>query len=355
MKITKLRTMAAFAAVSVGLVLTVPVMANGPAVPPCSDGTDNAIPFSITVNGETATGRYALPATTATDIVVMAHGYGHTTSSWVEHMKNTAARGAIVVAMDYRGTTVTGTNPDGTQISRGWPAKKGAEDLVAAAQFFLDACGDKTVTAFSVSMGGNMAGLAIASSSIFDYWFDIEGAVNVVETYSGARSLRASGNAFAGNATVDIETEMGGPIEQYPAVYAERAVMTHVSEIASTLDGAVIVHGIEDGLVPYNQSREILAGLRSLGLAVDDYSIARKGPGSEGGTTISSYVNGSLSPFAGHASEKSQTHIVMKQTHIVMKTGLNALWDFLANGTTPACRSALVDGDSGTVSSGPAC
>src|SRR5437588_96441 len=90
----------------------------------------------------------------------------------------------------------------------------------------------KTIVAYGISMGGNTSGLAAASHAIrhdgrplFDYWWDIEGATNVIETYAGAAALAQTGNTFATQAQQDIEAEMGGPLEQRPDAYASHAVV----------------------------------------------------------------------------------------------------------------------------------
>ena len=283
----------------------------------CTDKANAALPLSLPVDGESATGKYAVPRTPADTLVVFAHGYSHKSDSWVEHMKDAAAeQGVIAVTMDYRGTY---TDKDGN--IRGWFVKEGADDMIAATHLFQDACSSiKETIIFGVSMGGNASGLAVARAAeeknaqdgpLFDYWFDVEGAVNVVETYAGAAFL-APANAFAANAKADIEAEMGGnTFEQDPAGYADLAVVSHVEEIAASgVKGVVVVHGVEDGLVPYNQSREIVALFRANGIGTESWTMIGKGEG-ESGTTITGYSGNDGSPGAGHASEASDTHVVM--------------------------------------------
>jgi hypothetical protein len=200
-------------------------------------------------------------------------------------------------------------------------------------------------------MGGNTAGLAVASaakrangSPLFDYWFDIEGATNVTETYFEARGLAGSGNAFAVNAVEDIEREMGGTFEERSSVYLERSVVTRAEDIARYgVKGVVMVHGVDDGLVGYNQTPEMYTRLRALGVPVDLWTAVTRGEASEPGTTLDGYVTsfipGFTSPFAGHASEASETHIVG-----------NAGFERLAalfSGVAPACRTGVLDGTLG--------
>ena len=318
-----------------------PALAGPPDAPPghlksgrCVDKSDDAIPLTLQVGGEPATGHYALPADAPETLVVFAHGYGHSSYSWIHHMMRTARElGVVAVGMDYRGLELSPDgNGDGLPESRGWNAMKGGEDLLAAAQYFQGTCKTiKRTVLMGVSMGANMSGLALALSSkaakpVFDHWIDVEGAVNVIETYLGARAL-APVNAFAKNAQADIEEEMGGPIEENPEAYRQRAVVTRIDEIkASGVKGVTVIHGLDDGLVPYNQGREMASLLLQAGIPTDMFTVSRRSKESERETTATGYVGGPLfgglpdqaplpadytSPFAGHASEKSTTHVIM--------------------------------------------
>lgn len=341
-----------------------PAVASPPFGPPpgqvkkaCTDKTTGASELNLSVDGENATGRFALPDTPPRSLVVFAHGYGHTSASWVGHMTRAANdHGVAAVAMDYRGIEINpDSNGDGLPESRGWNARKGAEDLAAAGRYFESLCPTiENITIFGVSMGANMSGLAVAlqpkrsdGSPLWDYWFDIEGAVNVVETYLGARAL-APVNGTAAKAKTDIEAEMGGPIEERPEAYADRAVVTHIDEIeGSGIEGVVLVHGLDDGLVPYNQSREMSTLLLQAGVPLDFYTVGRRSPESEQETTATGYVGQQIdrdykSPLAGHASEKSTTHIIMV-------TAFERLWGLIDHNEAPGVyREFFVDGEEGT-------
>jgi dipeptidyl aminopeptidase/acylaminoacyl peptidase len=314
----------------------------------CHDDEDTAKPLQISVEGETATGRYTLPAQkNPSTLVVFGHGYGHDSASWVDHMRNAAAEhGVVSVTMDYRGT-----HRDKDANVRGWFVKEGADDMIAATKIFLERCpsiGNTII--FGVSMGGNSTGLAVARAGredgaaddpLFDYWFNIEGAVNVLETYAGASAL-APANGFASNAKTDIEAEMGGKtLAEDPEGYADLAVVSHMDEIAASgVKGVVMVHALEDGLVPYNQSREFVPLLLGNGIPVEMYTAGRHE--GETGTTITGYSGNNGSPLAGHASEKSQRHIVMT-------TALARLWELVDDGTeVEAYMEYLVDPEAGT-------
>src|ERR1043165_5306334 len=174
----------------------------------CTGDPGTAQRLELTVAGEPAWGVYALPASAPRGLVVFFHGYTHTAQSWAEHIKRLATQeGVIAVAMDYRGQVDLPPDPGSTlPRSRGWQVSEGAADSIAAAQLFDRTCRLPTIVAYGVSMGGNASGLAVGARAprangqpLFDQWFDIEGAVNVIEIYTAARELAASGNALAAN------------------------------------------------------------------------------------------------------------------------------------------------------------
>jgi acetyl esterase/lipase len=248
------------------------------------------------------------------------------------------------------------SNGDALPESRGWNVMAGAHDTVEAAQFFERKC--KTIdeiVVFGVSMGGNTSGLAVALAAeerrsngdpLFDYWVDVEGAVNVVETYMGARVL-APANEFAANAQEDIEKEMGGTFEENPEAYQERTVVSRIDEIKeSGVKGVVLVHGVDDGLVPYNQSREMTTLLAASEIPYDMFTVGRESEETDDDTTATGYVGGQIdenydSPIAGHASEKSRVHIVMT-------TAFTQLWGLFKDRAPGPTGEYLVDGEEGT-------
>jgi acetyl esterase/lipase len=306
--------------------------------------------LSYPVGGGTATALYALPAAAPKGIVVFDHGYGHTMYSWAEHIKRTAKQlGVIAIAPNYRGQTdLPPSKPGGLPSSRGWQVAEGAADSIAAVQLFDKACGHKgNNVVYGVSMGGNTSGLVVASKPkdskgkpLFDYWVAIEPAVNVTETYHAARRL-APANTFAANATADIEKEMGGTFEEKPDVYLDRTVVNRTDDIvASGIKGVSIAHGIVDGLVTHDESRQLQALLRAKGMPVDMWSAFTRSDTSEAGTTIDGYAPVPHdSPFAGHATETSTTHDVGL-------AGFAALTG-IYKGTTPTCRETFFDGRTG--------
>ncbi len=284
---------------------------------PCTGDPYSVERMSLAVQGQEALALVATPRRKPRGIVVFDHGYGHTMESWREHVARTAdTLGVIAIAPNYRGQTVP---PPGQKASsRGWRVAEGAADTIAYAQHFERLCKPTgTNVVYGVSMGGNTSGLVVAAQPkgpdgkpLFDYWVDVEGAVNVTETYAGA-SVLADANEFAANAKEDIEQAFGGTPMDAPEAYQQRTVVNRTEEIAAAgLKGVVVVHGLVDGLVPSNQSRELQALLRAQGVPVDMWTAVTRKEGTESGTTIDGYAIGEDSPFAGHASETSTTHVV---------------------------------------------
>ncbi|MFN2464170.1 MAG: alpha/beta hydrolase family protein [Candidatus Dormibacteria bacterium] len=323
----------------------------------CTDSVNEVLPLRF-ANG--ATGIYSLPPKAPSALVVMAHGYGNNSSAWQQHVLDARTHNAVAVAMNYRGL---GPAPG----YLGWPAKAGSEDLVAAAQFLVGQCRSiSRVVLVGISMGGNMSGLALAAGArrannrpLFDYWVDIEGATNWNETWAGATALTPV-SGYAKQAAKDIEHECGdkSPAAN-PTCYQERTVTARIADIAkSGVRGIAVVHAVEDGLVPSDQSREFVTAARASGLRTDMYNVLRRDPndyGQTGQTTIisqgdpnadctgggsgavSGFGSGVCDPMAGHGWEGSSTQVVIR-------TGLDLTWAFLKrNPANPRNRECVVD------------
>ena len=117
---------------------------------------------------------------------------------------------------------------------------------------------------------------------------------------------------------------------------------------ASGLKGIALVHGVNDGLVPYNQSVEFARAMRGTAVPTDFYSATRKAPGDQADDTR---VVPTDAP--GHASEHAR--------HVVIDTGLDLVSGLARGDRPPPCnRDFTVDGtasprispDPGTPASG---
>lgn len=320
----------------------------------CTGNPQTAHRLDLTVAGTKTFGFYAVPRHTAKGIVVFDHGYGHTAYSWIQHVEQVANRdGVIAVAMDYRFQHDSPPAKGATlPSSRGWRVSEGAQDSIAAAQLFDRSCRTGGLnTIYGISMGGNTSGLVVAAKPkrangkpLFDYWFAIEPAVNVTETWAEATAVAKSGNTFAVDAAADIEEETGGTPATAPSAYQSRTVVARIADVAAAgLKGVAVVQGVDDGLVPYNQSRELVTELRANRIPTLDLTVLTRGNG-EAGTTLSGNVLGAIgqeSPFAGHASEVSNTQLVGV-------AGFDLLDELYDDKAPPTCANSILDGDSQT-------
>ena len=280
-----------------------------------------------------APGRYSLPAAAApTRLVVMFHGHGNDSCSWRNHLRQAAGRGAVAVAMDYTGQSQTPVE------NYGWFVKEGADDSIKAARYFLAAYPSiKRVIAFGISMGGQAAGLAVASPGavrpngrpLFDYLVDVEGVNNIIEEYLVARGV-APVNGGGALAQQEMEEEYGGSLEATPGAYLESTLLARAGDMKG-LRGAIVVNAVDDGLVTTDQSPMMTAALAVAGVPARQFTVLGRG-GAEPGTTASAIVGGPVfaaagrqyvSPFAGHGWEGSDTQLVVK-------TGFDQLWSLLA-------------------------
>ena len=288
-----------------------------------------------------AAGRYALPASDApTQLVVMFHGHGNDSCSWRNHLRQAAARGAVAIAMDYTGQRDVVLEPYGLVENYGWFMRAGAADSIAASKLFLARYPTITqVFAMGISMGANASGVAVASpdavradgAPLFDYWVAVEGVHNLTEEYFIARGI-APVNAGGALAVQEIEEENGGPFEDVPDRFLEITNVARVEDMTG-LKGVVLVHALDDGLVPSNQSSEMATALNGVGVPAHFYPVLGNG-GEETGTTFTAIPAGPVaaaagqeyeSPFAGHGWEGSDTQIVIK-------TGFDQLFALMAGG-----------------------
>lgn len=283
-----------------------------------------------------AAGRYALPVNAApTQMVVMFHGHQNDSCSWRKHLQDAAAKGAVAISMDYTGQTQTPVE------NYGWCVRAGAADSIAAARYFMAKYPTITqVFNFSVSMGGNVGGYALASadskrangSPLFDYWVVAEGVHDLTAEYGIFRGV-ASQIPAAAQAIMEVEAENGGALEAVPDRYTEITNIDRAADMAY-LKGVVLVHAIDDGLVPTVQSRQMLAALEGRAVPSHLYTVATAA-GQDPGTTASSIPLAPLfdglgqsysSPLAGHGWEGSDLHPVMK-------TSLEQLYALMAGGS----------------------
>ncbi|MFN2613545.1 MAG: alpha/beta hydrolase family protein [Actinomycetota bacterium] len=346
----------------------------GHAYANCDPRTPPSAPKTEDLGGDFAnvTGHWMAPANNAdpTTLIVFFHGYGNDSSSWICHMVDASNHGALSFGLDYTGTGWPGPNNDQPPSNdRGWFVREGALDSMALARYFLDTYPTiNRVIAFGISMGGNSSGYAVAQGAtradgtpLFDYWFDVEGVTNLTEEYVLASAV-APANAYAQGAVEDINKECGDNYTNNALCLSALTVTAHAQAIASFTKGLVVVHGVDDGLVPTNQSRELSTAVRALGTPVEQYTVLRRNDcpdddaqciKDQGGTTLSENVGTPLfaqlglgpypRPLAGHGWEGSDSQLVIK-------TGFDRLWDLVDNqDAVPQNAEFVVDSGIGTL------
>jgi hypothetical protein len=319
---------------------TAPALASAPKGG-CT-GVPNRVQSTSKVLG--LNGVYTLPAKSPTSLVVFAHGYRSVGSAWQKAMTEAAAKhNAIAVAVDYRGLL-----PE-SQSYGGWPAKAGAEDLVKAAATFKAMCPSISTTAlYSVGMGGNAAGLAIAHNpSRFDYWVDVSGATDVYALWTSLSVLGGvclpTGTCAPGldtyYATIrsELEAAAGGEPYENPAGYDAIDPMTQMRDASLGLKGVAVVHAVADGSVLYAEAAAMTGLLRQKAVPTDTYTVGR-GNGGPDRTLGGAAGAGSVDPMAGYEPDGANGAIVIK-------TGLTALWGMVdKGGQKPSDQPYVVNG-----------
>ena len=286
---------------------------------------------------------YAAPARPK-GLVVVFHGHGHNGSQYVSQLRDTAARyGVVAVAMHT------------AQLAPSKPAFRGPFDSVdeeardaASAIAWARAkyrTGNRTYL-FGTSMGGS--GLAYfldaatrdAAGDADATWVqrvrplplaglvDAEGISSLSETW-----LEATG--FDAVSAAEIELETGGTPVTAPDAYRARslALLSPTQLMATGLPVAAIIHDVDDGLVPYNQTLEARAAFLAGGIAVRSYDVVFKDSCTQGNqTTLSSNVPvpGAEEQLclAGHANENDSTTPLMR-------TAFRALGEIIHGATSP--------------------
>src|SRR5206468_12532257 len=136
---------------------------------------------------------------------------------------------------------------------------------------------------------------------------------NLIEEYGVIRAV-APGVAAAALAQQEIEEENGGTLEEMPNNYAEITNVSRAPEM-STLKGAVVVNGVDDGLVTTDQSPQMAAALNAVGVPTHRYTFLLRGAPDPDTTASCMPFSSAGQPcptvFAGHGWEGSETHVVI--------------------------------------------
>ncbi|WP_280314532.1 alpha/beta hydrolase family protein [Nocardia abscessus] len=235
---------------------------------PCVPGVA-VRPVSLTVDGETATGRVYEPYrcaqgdATAQALVVAVHGHDGSSADFAGYLDAIARRTATpILAMDLRS--------DGSVWRTGeWNLWAGWRDIVAATAWYRDANPSIARTVlWGWSQGGITSGLAVAHGprGMFDYWVDNYGPADDFTMWLGAVAVDPALPA-------QIERDAGGcPPTVCPLAYVERSPALLAERM--DLRRAFLVHGTADDVVPFATSIEMRAGLRAAGRPTSMYTVA---------------------------------------------------------------------------------
>lgn len=305
-----------------------------------------------------------VPGTEPTRLVVFCHGATHTVEeAWVGAVRNTVRADTAVIASNYRGDERIAADFTPFQILAG------AEDSIAATQLALARFPSiETVFLFGVSLGGAVSGTAITESmkvtpdgsSLYDYWISLEGVSNLAE-YWVPVAVFAQANPLATALLAGVEDDPGGTPVEKPQEYLRRSPALRAQEMKTgALRAAVVVHGANDGIVPYDQSRQMAAALIIAGVPVHFITVLRDADGQPSGTgdrfaghgvngTLTGLVTGALGledpnddtfQFTGHGDEADYAHPVMR-------TGFEELQKMLDGIELPGPYSETVVDDQG--------
>ncbi len=233
-----------------------------PGIAGAADDGVSMRPISLTVDGETATGRVYEPEGGARALIVAVHGHAGSASDFPDYLasivKNT---GAALVTMDQRSDT-------GTWRTGEWNVWAGWRDTLAATQWYRgEHPGLGPTVLWGWSQGGVTSGLAAAYAppGTYDYWVDTFGHAGDVTAWL------ESGSAGPG-LRPEIERDAGGctPIT-CPQAYLDRSPVLMTNRI--DVKRAILLHGTADPLVPYTQSLEMRAALTLTGHPVSMYTV----------------------------------------------------------------------------------
>jgi hypothetical protein len=287
---------------------------------------------------------YAAPPSRPRGVVVVFHGHGHNGQQYVSQLIQ-IARQDNVVAVAPRTPELRPSAPNYRGPFQGVDDE--ARDAAAAIGWARSRFHTGTHTyLLGVSMGGS--GLAYfidaatrsASGDADARWVqsfhplplaglvDAEGIANLAETW-----MEASG--FDKVSAAEIEADDGGTPTTAPAAYQARSLgLLPTSEWRATgLPAVAVIHDVDDGLVPYNQTFEARAAVAAAGIPLRTYDVVFKdycsqGNQTTGTATLSSAVPGfptdeteSSLCLAGHANENDPETPVMQAA----VTALNAL------------------------------
>ena len=282
-------------------------------------------------------------------LVVVFHGHGHNGEQYVSQLQTMADQldlAAVAASTDE-------LSPDKSSYRGPFDSvDEEAREAASAISWARQRFHTRQTYLFGVSMGGS--GLAYfidaatrAPQDTDAAWVqqfrplpvaglvDVEGIASLPETWAEA-------TGFDKTSAAEIEKETGGTPAAAPTAYQSRslALLPTAEWKATGLRAAAVIHDVDDGLVPYNQTFEARAAIAAAGIPVQTYDVVFKDSCTQGNqTTLSATVVKAVSPdaagstesalcLAGHASENDPTTPNMEAAVQALKA--------LVNGSTVA-------------------
>jgi hypothetical protein len=305
---------------------------------------------------------YSAPEGRAHGLVVVFHGHGHNGEQYPAQLAEIAARDHVVaVAMNTDELASNKPSYRGPFDSVDEEARAAAAAIAWARDTYKT--GNETYL-LGVSMGGS--GLAYfmdaatrpAAGDVDATWVqsfaplplaglvDAEGISNLAETWAEA-------TGFDKTSAAEIEGETAGTPATAPAAYRSRslALLPTSQWLATGLRAVAVVHDVNDGLVPYNQTLEARAAVLAAGIPLRSYDVVFKDFCTQGNqTTLTSDFTTLLPGFpsqesevalclAGHANENDPTTPIMEAAVVALKAlvdGQSTTSVSVVNPTRPA-------------------
>jgi len=261
-------------------------------------------------------------------LVVLCHGLHHNVEAhWLQYVLRVVRPDIAVVTTNYR---------DNEQL----PVLRGAHDTIAATLMAKARFPSiQKVYLLGVSLGAAVSGTALTESvhvtpdgrGLYDYWVALEPLTNLFEAYPEA-------SAALPEVAVALEEETGGNPLTQPEAYQRRSPALRTEDMAAAgLRAVAIVHSVNDGLVTYNQGRELALGLAANRVPVQLLTVLRHNEGQDPGTTGTGTLTGiggaEEDPFAplrlaGHGNEADAAHPVMREGFVLLQQMLDGEYDF---------------------------
>ena len=189
-------------------------------------------------------------------MVIFCHGHTESMHAFDDYLPQFTDENTATLAITYR-------------YDDQFPVLTGAEDVIYAAMFMLGHFPSvEKVYLYSASMGGAIAGTAIAESQhytlpgnrCFEYWVSASGVTNLFE-------LHAESALFAPSTREEIEQDTGGTPLEKPCEYARRSPALRAGDLkAAGLVRAELIHAKNDGVVLYNQALQLINALKLSGV-----------------------------------------------------------------------------------------